>query len=218
MSSVICQFGVWLNSPATLMSGQPFWIGHFPQALRGNTEKTAPLNGTFNIPLASQNIRDKMRGENIQDAPRSPEQKVAYSSWSFQVFLKKKLSSISPTPTCSPPHLSSTPAVQNYRWIIYLASLFCMSLSGFNRFLEQIWRWEIRCGPCLNKGLKQSQLQPDQIFTFKRSVIPDWKQACCSSCGNYYRFTYAYHFPLSTSFFVFHALSKSCTWIGLKLY
>lgn len=204
MSSVIRQFRVWLNSPATLTSAQPFWIDHFPQALWGNTEKTAPLNGTFYVPLASQMNTHKMRGENRDT--RSPGVQGVSK-------FKKMSSSLSPSPPvhlliCPPLLLSKTFTL---RWIIYLSSLFHASLSGFSRFLGQIWRSEVRLGRCLNKGLKQSQLQPDQIFTLKRNVIPDWKQACCSSCGNYNRFTYAYHFLLSTSFFVFHALSKSCT-------
>lgn len=105
--SVIRQFRVWLNSPATLTWGQPIWIGHFPRALRGKTKKTAPLNGTFYVPPASHmNIWGKMRGENRDT-------RCTQDSWAERC-LRAHVLSLSPTPTCSPPHLSSTPAIQNF--------------------------------------------------------------------------------------------------------
>ena len=195
MSSVICQFRVWINSPAALTSGQPFWIRSFPTSCAGEHREKRDTR-----------CAEESRAEACLLAHPLPK------------FKKKRKSFLSLTQ----PHLFTSSSVLRsccftLRWSIYLSSLFCTSLFRFKRFLGQIWRLEVWSGSCLNKRWNQSHLQPDQTFTFKRNVIPFWKRACCSSCGNYYRFTCAYHFLLSTSFFVFHALSKSCTWIGLKL-
>lgn len=153
MCYVICHLSVWvwLNSPATLTSGQPFWIGHFPWAMRGN-------------------IRRKMSGANR-------DRRCTKESWAEGCLIahvhskfRIKLPSLSPTPpvhllTCPPLLLSKTFTL---RWIIYLPSLFCASLSGVNRFLGQIWRSQVRFCQCLNKG--QNRVN-DSLITYSLSML-----------------------------------------------